>query len=321
MWPAPGRKDRVEAMPTHNVSRPLLVTGGNGLLGAACVQVALERGYSVVATHHARAPHVQDARVRWVRLEDVAGARRVVEEAAPCAVVHTAAMAIPMEVEQNPEAARAINVEFTRVLCAGAQAVGARFIHTSTDLVFDGARGDYVEEDAVAPISLYGRTKVDAEAAVMRTHPNHVVARTSLLLGPSPRGDRGVEEAMWNAVARGETPRLFVDEWRTPVAAACLARLLVGLVEHPFCGVLHTTGQEVFSRHALGLLVAQALGLPLDRMVPVTLAQSPPALPPRAPNTTLNTRRLRQLAPVLPLPVRLLDHLRSHPRAVSMPVD
>jgi len=301
---------------------PLLITGGSGLLGAACVDVALALGHTVVATHHRQQPHRVHARLRWVGL-DLTGddAERVMAGVAPRAVVHAAALAVPLDVERDPVAGHAVNVVLPGRLARAAAAGGARFVHVSTDLVFDGARGDYREEDAVNPISRYGHTKAEAEERVATANANHVVARTSLLLGPSVRGDRGVEEALFNAVSRGESPRLFVDEYRTPVAAACLARLLLALVDHPWRGVLHTTGAQVVSRHGLGLLVARSLGLPPERLVPVRLADTPPTVPPRAPNTTLNTTRLRQLAPSLPQPLTLEAHLRGHPRAVSLQED
>jgi dTDP-4-dehydrorhamnose reductase len=296
----------------------VLVTGGTGLLGAALIDHALRHGAHVAATHQRNAPHVRHERLRWLCVDhaDLPSVERVVEDSGAAVVVHTAAMAVPAEAEKDPERARLINTQLPRAVARACNQSGARLLHVSTDLVFDGTRGDRREDDDVNPISTYGRTKALAEEEVAAACANHVVARTSLLLGPSPRGDRGVEELLANAVARGEKPSLFTDEFRTPVAAACLARILFELGSHTFRGVLHATGAEAFSRHALGLLVMEAFGLPPSSVTAASLAGSAPAVPPRAPNTTLNTTRLRQLAPAVTLPRSIRDVLRGHPRAV-----
>ena len=102
----------------------------------------------------------------------------------PDAIVHTA------YVRDGPTA-RAVNVDGSDGGRRGRRR-GARLVHVSTDVVFDGRLGrPYREDDAVSPITDYGRTKADAEQAVLRRAPGAVVVRTSLIYGgpgrpPSP---------------------------------------------------------------------------------------------------------------------------------------
>ena len=105
-------------------------------------------------------------------------------------VVHTAAMVSPDLCERNPSEAHAVNVEGTREIALWAEERGAKMIYFSTDLVFDGEKGWYDEEDAPAPLNVYGRTKLQGEDQVLRNCTRGVVVRLALSYGTT-RGARG----------------------------------------------------------------------------------------------------------------------------------
>ena len=117
-------------------------------------------------------------------------------------VIHCAALANTPTCEKNPALAHKLNVEVTSVLAE--LAADIPFVFFSTDLVFDGRAGNYDESAAVNPLSVYGKTKVDAERVVL-ANPKHTVVRTSLNFGQSLTGDRAFNEQMRRAVERGET--------------------------------------------------------------------------------------------------------------------
>src|SRR5207302_4863142 len=115
---------------------------------------------------------------------------------------------------------------------------GARLLFVSTDLVFDGEHAPYREGDRPAPLSVYGRSKAAAEAAV-RAVPRGVVARVSLLFGPTVVGRPSFFDDQVAAL-RGRRPlTLFEDEWRTPLDYSTAARALLGVLHSDFLGVVH----------------------------------------------------------------------------------
>lgn len=293
----------------------LLVTGATGLLGQACVVWARRRGWHVRAVGFHHAPLTQDPGVHPMQADLTQ--RAAVERAMDgvVAVVHTAAMAQPAACEADPAGAWRLNAEVPASLAQCAAQRGARFIHVSTDLVFPGNAGVLEETSPTAPLSHYGHTKVASENAVLGNHAGALVVRPSLLLGPSPRGDRGVDEVLLAQLQRGERPRLFVDEFRTPALAADVAHTLVALLERPaVTGLLHVAGPQHLSRLELGQRVCAHAGLDGALLQPVRLADVP-MVPPRAPDTRLSTARLRQIVPsaFLPRPVEvaLRDPWRS----------
>jgi dTDP-4-dehydrorhamnose reductase len=221
----------------------LLVTGGCGYLGRELVRLARERGVEVRATWH-RAEPAGDA--DWVQA-DVRDTEAMRAAAAGCdAVVHTAYV--------QGAGAWEVNADGSAVVAEAARA--ARLVHLSTDLVFDGLRGRYRESDAPAPVSEYGRSKVEAETRVAQLHPEAAIVRTSLLYGGR---DLGPQERL----AQAHT-RFFVDEIRSPVHVGDLASALLELVELDHVGPLHAGGADDISRFDFAVL----LGADSSRLEP-----------------------------------------------------
>lgn len=207
---------------------PLLVTGGSGYLGRELVR------------RHPGA--VGASRGAGLRLDvrDAEAVRAAVEHLRPGAIVHTA-------YRQDDRATTfggAVNV------ASAAAGVGARLIHLSTDIVFDGEKGaPYTEEDEPRPIVPYGRDKAEAERAVLEAHAGALVVRTSLLYG-------GAEPGPQERMAADPRARFFTDELRSPVHVGDLAAALLELAGREEAGVLHVAGADSLSRYDFARLLA-----------------------------------------------------------------
>lgn len=237
----------------------LLVTGGCGYLGRELVRLATVRGFDVRATWWRREPH---GGAQWVRADvrDPAAMRKAADGCH--AVIHTAYV--------QGAGAWEVNADGARVVAEAAR--GARLVHLSTDLVFDGRRGRYREDDPPAPVNEYGRSKAEAEARVARVHPEAAIVRTSLLYG-------GVEPGPQERLAHEHT-RFFVDELRSPVHVVDLANALLELVALDVAGPLHLGGADDVSRFDFAVLLGadparlEAAKTTADRPADVTLDSS-----------------------------------------------
>jgi dTDP-4-dehydrorhamnose reductase len=173
----------------------------------------------------------------WVQVDvrDAAAVRRAVEGAD--AVIHTAYV--------QGDAEWSVNVDGSAAVAAAT--AGRRLVHVSTDLVFDGRRGRYREDDEPAPVNSYGRSKAEAERRVAAAHPAAAIARTSLIYGGA---EPGPQERL---AAQGA--QFFVDEIRSPVQVGDLAEALLEVValEHP--GPLHLGGADDISRFDFAVLL------------------------------------------------------------------
>jgi dTDP-4-dehydrorhamnose reductase len=126
-------------------------------------------------------------------LLDCDAVRREFQKDRPQLVIHCAAVSTIAAAQSNPDLARRVNVDATALLAG--LAADIPFVFFSSDLVFDGRKGNYAEADAVNPLHLYGETKTAAEQIILR-NPRHTVVRTSLNGGTSRAGNRGFNEQL-----------------------------------------------------------------------------------------------------------------------------
>ena len=207
---------------------PLLVTGGSGYLGRELLR--------------RRPGAVGASRGSGVRLDvrDAAAVQAALGELRPAVVIHTA---YAMD-DRATTYGGAVNV------ARAAARVGARLIHVSTDVVFDGEKGAaYVEEDEPTPVTAYGRDKADAEPAVRDAHPEALVVRTSLMYG-------GAEPGRHERTAADPESVFFTDELRSPVHVGDLAGALLELAGGEHAGILHVAGADALSRYDFARLLA-----------------------------------------------------------------
>ena len=239
----------------------LLVTGASGFLGARVVLEASRRGFQV--TGSSRSPFSLEG-IPWIEadLSREGEAERLLEETTPDFLIHAAAMSRIPDCGKDPERAVRVNRDATGALARAAAGRGALFLLVSTDHVFDGNSAPYGPDDPPSPVSVYGRTKAEAEEAVRKAGGRGQVVRVSLLFGKSPgRGNMGASEGLLALLRRREKPFLFTDEFRTPLAVDDAARGLLDLLRAPAGGTWHLAGPERISRFDFGVLVAKAAGL------------------------------------------------------------
>jgi dTDP-4-dehydrorhamnose reductase len=235
------------------MKRRLLITGGTGYLGRELVLQAQQHGWSVVATSYSQQPSA-DAGTAWLEL-DIRNPQQVAEvfaTAQPDVVIHTAFRQFEPDLWE-------VTAQGAQHVAAAAYTLGARLIHMSSDVIFDGESATaYTEQDQPSPVMLYGRAKAAAEQLVVAAHPAATIVRTSLIYGFEPV-DRHTRFML--DVADGKTDaRLFYDEYRCPVFVADLAAAVLELATLPYQGILNIAGAACLSRYEFGCLLAAFYG-------------------------------------------------------------
>jgi dTDP-4-dehydrorhamnose reductase len=251
----------------------LLVTGGAGYLGSELSRIAHAQGHEVLATQlHAPAPH---GHALTLDIRDTDAVERVLMRHGPDVVVHTAYR------QQGPEARETI-VKGSHNVGTAAHRAGARLIHISTDLVFDGEQGaPYAEDAEPRPVMEYGAAKLEAERVVARAHPEATIVRTSILYGTP-----GAQEAL----AARDDVELYTDEIRCPTRVDELSTALLELAELDLPGLLHLAAPEAISRYEFARLLRAAAGEDPD-----AVRGAPSPRDGRARNVALDSSRAAQL--------------------------
>lgn len=252
----------------------ILLTGASGLLGNACAEVAVRRGHTVVALSSNRKA-TADGIARNVQIDarELEPITELILELWPDVIINCAAISSPADVDANPELAEKINVALPRHLSQLSTHLNARFLHVSTDMVFDGqSETPYSSTDTPNPTNLYGQTKLMAEREILEHNSEDpVVLRIPILTGNSPYRRRSVHEKLLGAIARGEKPKLFSDEIRQPCSASNVAEVLIELSERrDLHGIFHWAGKDVMSRFEMAQRILRHFGLPLDSVQSVS---------------------------------------------------
>jgi dTDP-4-dehydrorhamnose reductase len=273
------------------------VTGANGLIGNYLVQTAPRF-----------APHwrVRGLTRNQFDLLDFAAVRREFQRDKPQLVIHCAAVSTLAGAQANPALTRQVNVEATRLLAELAAEI--QFIFFSTDLVFDGHKGNYTETDAANPIHAYGETKRAAEEIVLK-NLRYLIVRTSLNAGVSHTGNRSFNEQLRLALQTGQRMKLFTDEFRCPIPAVETARAIWDLADKGCAGLFHVAGAERLSRWQIGRLLVKRWP-ELDAIIEPGSARDFPG-PPRALDTSLNIAKVQKILSS-PLP-GLTEWLAANP--------
>lgn len=245
----------------------VLVTGSSGLIGSVLVKSLLDRGHEVTALYHKHAPQLRGGKVvahslDLTRPEQI---ERMVLDMFPDAIINCAAYASQDAVAKDEVAAQKVNVSLPRQLAMLSRHVGARFLHLSTDMVFDGSQeAPYRSTDKPNPLNLYGQMKLLAEREVLRYAAEVcVVLRVTLVTGNSPLGDRALHEKLIGSLAAGQ-PRvkLLSNEYRQPVSNISVADVLTELLERPtLSGLFHWSGTDRLSRYEIGRRIFAHFGL------------------------------------------------------------
>lgn len=216
-------------------------------------------------------------------------------------MVHAGAESDPDACERDPERAKRVNVDAVKTLAGLCGAAGARLVHFSTDLVFDGERGLYAENDAPNPGGVYARGKLASEEAALVRAPGAAVLRVSTAYGRPMGGRPGFIDGLREKLSRSEPVTAFTDQWRSSTAADQLPEVLAKLLADPDLeGVFHWGGAERATRFEAALIFARVMGYD-EKLVHPGRAVDRKFASPRPRDSSLDSSRLASAIGVAPL--------------------
>lgn len=225
--------------------RRLLITGGSGDLGRVLAARAVAAGYDVTVTYLTHPERIAAGKPVQLDLINRDEVQALLDRVEPHAIIHTA---VPSLSTSNLRQQIITPAYHLSRLCGRE----TRLVFLSTDMVFDGSKPPYRDDDPPSPLSGYGQAK--AEMEMMGDH----VVRTSLVYDFEP-GNKQIDW-MIERIKRGEKLRLYADELRSAIWVVNLADVLLELLDSVFGGVLNVAGPQAISRLELGSRLLESLG-------------------------------------------------------------
>lgn len=250
----------------------LLISGVSGLLG---INLAMEatREHEVIGADRGKlksAPF-QVLKGDLLKTDEI---HSILHATKPDWLINCAAIANLEKCEEDPLQAKMLNTDLPAELAAACKKTDIRFVHISTDAVFDGTKeGFYTEEDQTSPPGMYSQTKLDGERAVQGINPQAIIARVNFY-GWSLGGRRSLGEFFVNNLSEEKHVNGFTDVIFCPMLVNVTARLLLEMLQKDLTGLYHVVGAQPMSKYQFGVEVARTFGLDESLISPQSVEES-----------------------------------------------
>lgn len=276
----------------------LLITGASGLLGGA----VLFRGrdaMDILACTHETSLCPRGFETREIDLASETHAKDLVKGFKPDWICHCAAVTDVDLCQRQPATARRLNVTAAETLARAAADNGARLLLISTDSVYDGRRGWYVETDATGPLNEYAASKLEAERRVREFLPEVLIARVNFY-GWNLKPKHSLAEWVLGQLDAGVSVPGWTDVFFNPLFNMDLADCLNAMMARGLSGIYHVAGSERCSKYEFARAVAAEWGYDPEAIRPTELVTAGLGAP-RPLDTSLRCDKLsRALNHVLP---------------------
>jgi len=243
--------------------KKILITGANGFLAHYLIKIFIRDYYVIGIGKGLQRMHCDEKKFPYISCDftDEEEILKIVEEHQPDLIIHAGAMSKPDECELRKEKAYNTNVKATQYLLTAAAKTKSFFLFVSTDFIFDGVHGMYIEDSTTGPVNYYGQTKLEAEAFVKAYLFNWCIVRTVLVYG-HPRGGReNILTTVAAKIKNGEEVKIFNDQLRTPTYVEDLAGAIKTIIDKRATGIFHISGEDVLTPYEMAVAVAKHLNL------------------------------------------------------------
>lgn len=252
------------------MSKRLLITGGSGFVGGHLLMQS-QSHYDVVTTYHTHKYDIPNVDWRYLDLTSTKSITDVVTNSSPDAVILTAALTAVDECEIQRERAFDVNVNGIDTWIDLSNTMNFKLIFVSSDMVYDGQKGFYNEEDPVSPINYYGETKVLAEEKIETGCQNYVIARAALIYGTPLTNSNSFSQSILNRISMRQPVKLFYDQYRSPILVNNLASALIELSVNSFNGKINLGGSQRINRYDFGSEMAHTFNFSTDNFIKVSM--------------------------------------------------
>ncbi|MBI4487645.1 MAG: lipopolysaccharide biosynthesis protein RfbH [Deltaproteobacteria bacterium] len=244
------------------------VIGASGLLGQTLKRVLENNQFEVIGTYATRP---SDGLVH-LDLNDPEGAEDFICSAKPQVIFLTAAMTNVDHCEDHPTEAFRLNTEAPKKIAKAAERQGAKLVYYSTDYIFNGLNGPYGEEAEKSPVSVYGKTKAEAEDAIQKALEDFLIIRTTVVYGWD-RVSRNFAMQVYQNLLVGTPMQVPEDQVGNPTLVDYLAEASVRLVQQETRGIVNVVGKDLLPRSEFGKTLARVFGLDPELITPVPTAR------------------------------------------------
>ena len=268
----------------------ILITGAFGQLGEDCSNL-LNTNFHVIRTG-IRA----DDEDRKLDITSEKSVKDLLNKHAPDIILNLAAMTNVDGCEKNPERAHKVNHDGVVNLCDG---FDGHFIQISTDYVFNGKEGPYLEDDPVDPISVYGKSKLAAEKYLMNSNISHTIVRANVLYSYSPATKASFLKWVVESLKDSKEIKVVTDQRNNPTSTSSLSDFISKIALSQTSGLYHYADRGVMSRFEFAEMIAGVFSLDSSLIKPISTSDLN-QIAPRPLKSGLRTQKIKKELSIYP---------------------
>jgi len=240
------------------------VIGASGLVGQALMRVLENNQYEVAGTYANR----PNGGLVHLDIRDLSAVRDFFRRVQPEVVFLTAALTNVDYCEDHPEETFRTNTEGAKNVAIEAGRCGSKLVYYSTDYVFDGKNGPYEEQAQACPVSVYGKSKLEAERTIRKLVDDYLILRTTAVYGWD-RKSKNFAMQLYQKLQGGLPIQAPEDQFSNPTLVDYLAEASARLVQQGTKGIVNVVGRDLLSRLEFGKALARVFGLDPEMVIPV----------------------------------------------------
>ena len=270
--------------------KKVLVLGASGLLGLNLALQA-QNEFDLLGVVHRHALKDAPFQIIQADLLEERKLHKIVAESGADMAVNCVALADLEACEKDPEKADLLNHKFAGSVARACNDFGIALAHISTDAVFDGQQGNYVEANAVNPLGVYARSKLAGEQAVSTEKPEAIIARVNFF-GWSLMGKRSLAEFFYNNLKARQQIKGLADRFFNPLHASHLSSILLKMLTQGLSGIFHVGSPISLSKYEFGMAIARQFNFD-EGLIEKSLSADLAYQAARSPKLTMNVGKLQ----------------------------
>jgi len=241
------------------MKKKILIVGGDEILGESLIRYFATSDHELVAV----TPDITIEGITELKFGDIFDRdklKTICYKLSPDIIINTAEFSGIEECEADHKRASDFNMILTQNLVRIANIIDAKYIGFSSDLIFDGIAGPYLENSKPNPLNYYGKTKHTAENTIRTESIPWVIIRTSAPFGLSKYGKKDFVYKIIEKLHNSQNIELSDHVIRTPIYADDLALATAKMIEGDFTGIYNISGTTPWSEYQFGLFIAEEFG-------------------------------------------------------------
>ncbi|MFN3694038.1 MAG: dTDP-4-dehydrorhamnose reductase [Ignavibacterium sp.] len=257
-------------IPELVVKNRILIFGSNGMLGQRLSEYFRKNSLELLTSSAEEKSFIDNLDYVQCDVTDRNKTKDLIYDFCPDFIINAAAFTNVDLSETERETAWKVNVKAVEYMAEAARIIDAHIIHFSTDYIFDGKNGPYLESAMPNPIGYYGRTKLASENVLKLYAVKHTIIRTNVLYGPAKFGRPDFVKWAVESLRKNQQIKIVTDQINNPTYLDDLVQAVDKIIESTREGIYNIGGQEFLSRYEFTQIIAEYFSLDKSLIIPIT---------------------------------------------------